>query len=286
MIQAVTKLHPQTLEVTFHHWKGSRELTIPKRSPAELPGLWIFWCFYSWWITRWPAACSGMMNSFPECNSPTQTCLTVQKVLLEILSPVEFHPICCLKPKIWIGKSSLSTSGLVHITTNKPGIHVLKKHLETTSKVPGQEGTMRWTVSIGKGLDATLLRRCFTKAVELCTALSRPQWRFSLRPKMACSWFRCLEKKGCWLLGCKTSFFGMFFALFWKKSRFYVKVRYSDILSNQGMHRRFSCQVLAVHFFCCCGSSMNVNPPTLSTVGGFPNFRFIPCQTWKTAEVT
>lgn len=100
-----------------------------------------------------------------------------------------------------------------------------------------------------------------------------------LRPKMACSWFRCLEKKGCWLLGCKTSFFGVFFGLFWKKSRFYVKVRYSDILSNQGMHRRFSCQVLAVHFFCCCGSSMNVNPPTLSTVGGFPNFRFIPCQT-------
>ena len=161
------------------------------------------------------------------------------------------------------------------------------KHLETTSKIPGQEGAMRWTVSIGKGLDATLLRRCFTKAVELCTALSRREWRLH---HYAQRWhvrgFVAWKKKGCWLLGCKTSFFGVFFGLFWKKSRFYVKVRYSDILSNQGMHRRFSCQVLAVHFFCCCGSSMNVNPPTLSTVGGFPNFRFIPCQTWKTAEVT
>ena len=161
------------------------------------------------------------------------------------------------------------------------------KHLETTSKIPGQEGTMRWTVSIGKGLDATLLRRCFTKAVELCTALSRPQWRTTTTPKDGMFVVSLLGKKrdaGYW--DAKQAFLECFLAFFGKKSRFYVKVRYSDILSNQGMHRRFSCQVLAVHFFCCCGASMNVNPPTLSTVGGFLNFRFIPCQTWKTAEVT
>ena len=34
--------HPRSLEVTKNHWKGSRELTIPKMSPAELPGPLIF----------------------------------------------------------------------------------------------------------------------------------------------------------------------------------------------------------------------------------------------------
>lgn len=115
------------------------------------------------------------------------------------------------------------------------------KHLETTSRIPGQEGTMRWTVSIGKGLDATLLRRCFTKAVELCTALSRRQWRLH---HYAQRWhvrgFVAWKKKDAGYWDAKQAFLECFLAFFGKKGRFYVKVRYSDILSNQGMHRRFS----------------------------------------------
>ena len=32
---AVTELHPRSLEVTNNHWKGLRELTIPKRSRSQ-----------------------------------------------------------------------------------------------------------------------------------------------------------------------------------------------------------------------------------------------------------
>lgn len=40
----------------------------------------------------------------------------------------------------------------------------------------------------------------------------------SLRPKMACLWFRCLEKKGMLVIGMQNKlFWSLFFGLFWRK---------------------------------------------------------------------